>query len=386
MCLRCPRVHFMCHALRPPSLRVSSFTPVRAVLQCAPAVDLHAVRPVAAMACEPGMGLAVCPALHLIVTSSLADSTISAYALAGPDHRLLGTWGGNAPDSLEFDFDSGDDSGGLCFTVAATAAATPQLLVASSGARRVVVLDVADVVRGKAPRQVNCFETNPSPRCVAACAGLVAVSGWTKKFVGDHTVTLYAAEAGAWARVRVVGVGRGRGDGDGQLDAPIGLRFSADGARLLVADRGNDRVCCFRVADGAFEREVASRGAHGLSGPCDVAEVAGGVLVADTGNHRVVRVPADGSPATVLGGVKGSRPGQFKCPAALFVSANGTQVVVRERDGCRFQVFGVRMTVCPEQCARHVYFLNDCCWKKPCRLRERWPRLHARCLVALMSL
>jgi hypothetical protein len=141
--------------------------------------------------------------------------------------------------------------------------------------------------------------------------------------------------------VRVVGVGRGTGAGDGQLDRPRGLRFSADGARLLVADYLNDRVCCFRVSDGGFAGVVASKGSHGLSRPHDVVEVAGGVLVADYLNHRVVRVPADGSPATVLGGVQGSKPGRFHCPTALYVSADGAQVIVRESWGHRFQVFGV---------------------------------------------
>jgi DNA-binding beta-propeller fold protein YncE len=196
---------------------------------------------------------------------------------------------------------------------------------------------------GGAPVPAGAFggagPDDPAPRCVAACAGLVAVSGWTARDAGDHTVTLYAA--GTWARVRVVGVGRGRGAGDGQLDRPRGLRFSADGARLLVADCGNQRVCCFRVSDGGFAGVVASKGAHGLDCPYDVVEVAGGVLVADGANHRVVRVPADGSPATVLGGVEGSEPGQFRYPTALFVSADGAQVIVREGDGGRFQVFGV---------------------------------------------
>jgi hypothetical protein len=340
-------------------------TPVRAVPQAPPAVDLRAVRPVAAVACGEGIGLAVCPALGLIVTSNYDDSTISAYALAGPDHRLLGTWGGTAPGPLQFDFVSGGgSSGGLCFTVpapvagggggsgagagagagcgaAVAASPSPQLLVASSGTRRVVVLDMGGVGSGRgAPVPAGAFggsgPDDPAPRCVAACAGLVAVSGWTDGS-GDHTVTLYAA--GTWARVRVVGVGRGRGAGDGQLLRPRGLRFSADGARLLVADTGNDRVCSFRVSDGGFAGVVASEGAHGLSWPYDVVEVAGGVLVAAGGNQRVVRVPADGSPATVLEGVRGSEPGQF--PTALFVSADGAQVIVREGDGRRFQVFGV---------------------------------------------
>jgi hypothetical protein len=340
--------------------------PVRAVVpQAPPAVDLRALRPVAAVACGEGNGLAVCPALGLIVTSRYRpNSTISAYALAGPDHRLLGTWGG------QFDFYSGSGySGGVCFTVPApgaggsgggggagagggAAAPYPQLLVASHGTRRVVVLDMVGVggsggggVGGRGggdPMSAGAFggasPDEPAPRCVAACAGLVAVSGWTKGDAGDHTVTLYAA--GTWARVRVVGVGRGCGAGDGQLDRPFGLRFSADGARLLVADRTNHRVCCFRVFDGGF------KGAHGLSGPSDVVEVAGGVLVADAWNDRVVLVAADGSPATVLGSGRGSKPGQFTSPTALFVSADGAQVIVREADGGRFQVFGVAEASC----------------------------------------
>jgi hypothetical protein len=329
---------------------------VLSVPQAPPAVDLRALRPVATVKCGKGMGLAVCPALGLIVTSTChPDSTISAYALAWPDHRLLGTWGGTAPGPLQFDFFSGvGASGGLCFTIpapvaggdggaAAAAAPSPQLLVASHGTRRVVVLDMGGVGGGGAPMPAGAFggawPDDPAPRCVAACAGLVAVSGWTEGGAGDHTVTLYAA--GTWARVRVLGVGRGRGARDGQLDRPHGLRFSADGARLLVADWGPDRVCCFRVSDCGFAGVVASKGAHGLSGPYDAVEVAGGVLAADYSNHRVLWLPADGSPATVLGNVQGSELGQFSYPTALFVSDDGAQVIVREWSGGRFQVFGV---------------------------------------------
>jgi hypothetical protein len=341
--------------------------------QALPAVDLRAVHPVAAVTCGRGIGLTVCPALGLIVTSNFDDSTISAYALAGPDHHLLGTWGGRAPGPLQFHFYSGGGgsgvSGGLCFTVPApvagggggcdgaglragpapspaTPSEAPQLLVASAGTRRVVVLGMGGVGGGGDPVPVGAFggeagPDDPAPRCVAACAGLVAVSGWREGSDGHHTATLYAA--GTWARVRVVGVGVGVGDG--QLDRPCGLRFSADGARLLVADFGNHRVCCFRVSDGGFAGVVASDSAHGLSHPYDVVEVAGGVLVANWGNDRVVLVPADGTPATVLEAGVGSEPGQFWCPTALCVSADGAQVIVRELHGGRFQVFGVGVGV-----------------------------------------
>jgi hypothetical protein len=323
------------------------------VPQALPAVDLRTA-PRRTVKCGVGIGLAVCSALDLIVTSTYHhDSAISAYALAGPDHRLLGTWvGGEAPGPLLFDFYSGDcESGGLCFTVPApavggggggmgagagggAAAPSPLLLVASHGTRCVVVLDMSGVGSGDgAPVPAGAFggADDPAPRCVAACAGMVAVSGWTENNPGDHTVTLHAA--GTWERVWVVGAGRGSGPGDGQLDHPCGLRFSTDGARLLVADTFNHRVCCFRVSDGGFVSVVASEGTHGLDYPRDVVEVAGGVLVADWGKRRVVRVSADGSPAT-------SELWQFGDPTTLFVSADGAQVIVRDWNTSRFHVFG----------------------------------------------
>jgi hypothetical protein len=331
----------------------------------AQALDLGAVT--AGVKCGRGFGLAVCAALDLIFTSNFDNSTISAYELRGPDHRRLGTWGGPAPGPLHFDFSGGGSSGGMCFTTpapmaggssgsasaglvaggdgpaprasATPLAAAPLLLVASAGTRRVVVLDVGVVARGGAPVPAGAFGAapDPAPRAVSACPGLVAVSGWVERNAGDHSVTLYAF--GTWVKVRVVGVGWGHGPGDGQLAAPHGLCFSTDGVRLLVADPDNHRVCAFRVADGAFVGVLASKETHGLSRPRDVVEVPGGLLVADTANHRLVRVPSDGSPMLASGGVEGSKPGQFALPTALFVSSDGAQVIVREFDGDRFQVF-----------------------------------------------
>ncbi len=83
--------------------------------------------------------------------------------------------------------------------------------------RRVLVQGMGGVGDGGAPVPVGAFGgAGPAPHCAAACAGVVAVSGWTDRGAGDHTVTLYAA--GTWARVRVVGMGRGCGAGDGQLE------------------------------------------------------------------------------------------------------------------------------------------------------------------------
>ena len=66
------------------------------------------------------------------------------------------------------------------------------------------------------------------------------------------------------------------GSEDGQLHLPLGLRFSATGAMICVADCGNARACLLRVEDGGFVRHVALD----LDHPFDVEEVACGWLVA----------------------------------------------------------------------------------------------------------
>ena len=56
---------------------------------------------------------------------------------------------------------------------------------------------------------------------------------------------------------------------------PKGLRFTADGTGLAVADCGYGRVSLFRVDDGAFVRHIGT----GFHSPTDVEECEGGWLV-----------------------------------------------------------------------------------------------------------
>jgi len=50
---------------------------------------------------------------------------------------------------------------------------------------------------------------------------------------------VYLFDAVTKARLRAVGAGAGSGAGDGQLNAPSGLRLSADGLHVAVADCNN---------------------------------------------------------------------------------------------------------------------------------------------------
>jgi uncharacterized protein (TIGR03437 family) len=102
------------------------------------------------------------------------------------------------------------------------------------------------------------------------------------------------------------------GNGDaGRLDEPAGLAVSAEG-RLYIADRRNHRVL---QLDGDTLRTIAGTGEAGftpdgklptstsLNSPHALAaDAAGNLYIADTGNHRVLKLTRAGTLSTVAGG------------------------------------------------------------------------------------
>ena len=302
--------------------------------------------------CGDGLGLAACPALGLLVTSDCSKDTLSAWRLGlhydGDDRgrvlALVCTLGGaGSPPPMQFDFRSEYGySGHLAFLspppTATCVAPIPLLLVTDAGHDAVHMVDVTRRVHAgylAAPGSIA------GPRGVAASGAspLVAISAWKKDSSGDHVVHVYAGSGSGWEPVRVIGGGfGGPGPADGQLRRPYGLRFSADGSAVCVADRGNDRVSLFRVADGGFVRHIAT----GLSGPRDVEEVEGGWVVACCGSHTVEFVGGGGGgggrPSLgKAGGGYGSGDGEFYGPVALAL-VPGLGLVVREWEGVRLQV------------------------------------------------
>jgi hypothetical protein len=181
------------------------------------------------------------------------------------------------------------------------------------------------------------------PRGVAARGSLVAVSAWKRKRSGDHVVQIFEGSGATWTAVRVVAGGfGGPGRADGQLSRPYGLRFTSDGAGLVVADAGSDRVSMFHVADGSFVRHVATE----LAGPFDVEECEGGWLVACIQSDTIQFVGGGGGGGGGGAGrfTLGKRgwgwgEGPLNGPSALAL-VPGLGLVVREQNsGGRFQVF-----------------------------------------------
>jgi hypothetical protein len=316
-------------------------------------VALDKLRPLPALKtdCGPGAGMAACPALGVLVTSSM-HNTLSVFALsrssgvrvggaagagggagagagAGAGLALVCTLGGtSSPPPMQFKFSP--HGGWLAFTGPAT---SRLLLLTDAGHDAVHVIDVAGRVH---VGYVAAPGTIAGPQGVAARGSLVAVSACQKYDSSDHVVRLFEGSGASWSEVRVVAGGLGgRGSAHGQLCYPQGLRFTGDGKGLVVADSGNFRVSVFRVEDGSFVRHVAT----GLKTPLDVEECEGGWLVACSASHTIEFVGGGGVGRARLGKF-GSGDGEFSSPSALTLVPD-LGLVVRDRgNGGRFQVFG----------------------------------------------
>ena len=317
--------------------------------------DLEPVTPLKTE-CGEGFGLAACPVLGLMVTSDVCKNTLSVWRLpsggaGGGGLALVCTLGGEgSPPPMQFEFEDDDGySGYLAFVTPPTTAGTsssgapapaPLLLVTDAGNDAVHMVDVTRRVHAgylAAPGSI----AGPRGVAVSGASPLVAISAWKESDTGDHVVHVYAGSGSGWEAVRVIGGGfGGPGAADGQLDVPYGLRFSADGSAVCVADWWNDRVSVFRVGDGGFVRHIAT----GLSRPYDVEAVDGGWVVACGVSHTVEFVGGGGGgggrPSLgKAGGEWGSGDGEFIYPVALAL-VPGLGLVVREfSNGGRLQVF-----------------------------------------------
>lgn len=137
-----------------------------------------------------------------------------------------------------------------------------------------------------------------------------------------------------------------------QLDGPAGIAVAADGT-IYIADTRNHRIRHID-ATGAIHT-VAGNGTEGFSGDGSTAKIAqlssplglalglsGDLYIADSGNHRIRHLGADGTMATVAGdGAQGISPdgtqataAHLDTPAALSVRSDGS-VLIADRGNNR---------------------------------------------------
>jgi hypothetical protein len=278
---------------------------------------------VAAMDCGDGVGLAVSPALEVIVTANADACTLSVFGLV-PPCPLLRIVGGEGEGPLQF-----NQPGRMCFTVLGE----DTLLVAEGTGNRIqevlVNLDTE-------PSHVAFWGVGQlmEPRGVAACRALVAVSEQ-----GAKRVSLF--DAYSRHLLRRCGepglVPSASGSDADLLCLPRGLCFSDYGLRLVVADAGVCGLSVFDTTDGTLAYHITD---DAIQGPLDVVPCLGGFLAVDCITHAVLKLSSSTDSGAQLCqlGREGDRPGEFRGPSAL-VLVPGVGLLVREREGARFQLF-----------------------------------------------
>jgi len=128
------------------------------------------------------------------------------------------------------------------------------------------------------------------------------------------------------------------GTGDGQFATPSCVAFSSDGARLVIAERGNNRIQIFGIIGSTITHQ-ATFGESGTGGgkfnaPADAAFSPDGLnlAVADTTNNRIQILRIDGNSIThqVSYGALGSSSGRLSGPTGITFSPDGSTVAVAD--------------------------------------------------------
>ncbi len=133
--------------------------------------------------------------------------------------------------------------------------------------------------------------------------------------------------------------------GDTPYKLAHGIRIDRDGF-MWVTDNSDNIVQKFS-ADGRLLMTIGKKGMKGdntsqdaFDGPADVFVAANGDFFVADGyrNSRVVQFSKDGKFVKIIGGTKGSEPGQFNLPHAVVIDSKG-RIIVADAENSRVQVF-----------------------------------------------
>jgi DNA-binding beta-propeller fold protein YncE len=137
--------------------------------------------------------------------------------------------------------------------------------------------------------------------------------------------------------------------GDGLFPDAHSIDLDREG-NLWLTDRDGQMVYKY-TQDGKQLMTLGKKGVAGdnkstdtFNGPADVAIAANGdIFVADGHfNSRIVHFSKDGKFISIIGGTKGSAPGQFEVPHAIVIDSKGRLIVADEQStahNARIQIF-----------------------------------------------
>jgi DNA-binding beta-propeller fold protein YncE len=141
---------------------------------------------------------------------------------------------------------------------------------------------------------------------------------------------------------------------EGQFVKSWGQGLFANGAHSIYVDRegfvwttdNTDNTVYKFDQDGKLLMQLGSRGRAGdntsqdlFDGPSSVAVAPNGDFFVTDGyrNSRIVKFSKEGKFLKIIGGVKGSAPGQFDLPHAVVIDATG-RLIVSDRNNKRVQI------------------------------------------------
>jgi DNA-binding beta-propeller fold protein YncE len=133
--------------------------------------------------------------------------------------------------------------------------------------------------------------------------------------------------------------------GDTPYKLAHGIRIDKDGF-IWVTDNSDNIVQKFSL-DGKLLMTIGRKGSAGdntsqdaFDGPADVFVAGNGDFFVADGyrNSRVVQFSKDGKFIKIIGGTKGTEPGQFNLPHAVVLDSKG-RLIVADAENSRVQVF-----------------------------------------------
>jgi hypothetical protein len=297
--------------------RPPAFDPVTAVVLWSAGVSLAPADP---------CGVAISATLRLLATMQRPDRRLQLFAIGDGGHLTpAGALGGWGTGPLQFGKRGGE---GEDFKLAFTCVpgATPTLLVPEWGNSRVQEVDV--VTRTHAG-DLYPAGSLPRPRGVATSHAHIAVSN------AAPGVALFHAGTRALLRAIAVGTPAARQAPQAWLK---GLRLTADGRRVAVADFSNCCVHVHSVGDGSLVARVPAPRVY----PHDVEEVEGGWLLASS-SLGVCRVEGEaGDGAATPAGLPPVVTGVVDCVPAVTAMAMlpGVGLAITHRQAHSLQVRG----------------------------------------------